>query len=664
MNFNTLQRQVKDRFDKLAKGSLFHIEVDRQKVFELYLAGFSGDERQEHNCNSCKSFLRQYAGVCTIEGNEVVTLWDNLKVDAEYAQAIQNVKDYVRSLPITDTFLTETAICGTKASNPTADGLVWTHFYFLAPSACVAHKNAIWGLLGKTREAKEMLQRALTELTIDATRTILELIGQGSLYRGSEFAGLLQSFLKLQEQHAIIPEAQRNNYYWVTSGDVGSLTRIRNSAIGTLLIDLSAGIELDAAVTKYERVVAPSNYQRPSALVTPKMVEQAKAKLTELGLLTSLDRRYATEADLSINDILFSHQPTRITDVFADIAKNVPVNPKTLSKVEEITIDDFLTSVVPTAKTIEALVENRHQPNFVSLLTAVNPTAPYLFKWPNHFSWSYTGNMADSMKERVKAAGGKVDGVLRFSIQWNDDGKNNIDFDAHAREPNGNHIYFGNCKAPNRSKLGGQLDVDIIRPDSDVAVENITWPEKRLLIRGTIGLEVNNYAGHTSSGGFKAEVEFDGQVHEFEYGKNLRGNETVPVAEVTYTSEGFSIKSMLDGKSSVNSIEKWGLKTAIFHKVTKLMLSPNHWGGSIGNKHYMFFLQDCQTDEIAPRGFYNEFLRQDLNQYRKVLEIVGAKNVVPACKDGLNGVSFSQDQRNNVIVRVEGSFQRLLRINF
>ena len=54
-----------------------------------------------------------------------------------------------------------------------------------------------------------------------------------------------------------------------------------------------------------------------------------------------------------------------------------------------------------------------------------------IFKWSNNYSWTFNGNLAgkSQIKEAVKSEGGKIDGVLRFSIIWNEDGKDILDFD-------------------------------------------------------------------------------------------------------------------------------------------------------------------------------------------------------------------------------------------
>jgi len=245
-------------------------------------------------------------------------------------------------------------------------------------------------------------------------------------------------------QYATVPVELRDNYCWVASMTHRHITSIRNSVIGTLLVDLEETSDLDGAVTRYERKVAPANYKRPTALATPRMIEEAKKKLEELGLMNSLERRYATERDLSVEDIFFTDKSSSVTDVFKEMSKGTLVNPKSFSKVEEVGIEDFIAKILPTAKVVELLVENPHLANLVSLVTSKEKNAKGLFKWGNNFSWSYTGGITDSIKERVKAAGGDVSGVLRFSIQWNEDGSSIVDLDAHAMEPgkSGEHIYF------------------------------------------------------------------------------------------------------------------------------------------------------------------------------------------------------------------------------
>ena len=81
-------------------------------------------------------------------------------------------------------------------------------------------------------------------------------------------------------------------------------TRIKNAVIGTLLTDISEGYDLDDAVKSYESKVAPTNYKRPTALITQKIIDSAMKTIEELGISESLKRRYAIISDLSVNNVI------------------------------------------------------------------------------------------------------------------------------------------------------------------------------------------------------------------------------------------------------------------------------------------------------------------------------------------------------------------------
>lgn len=658
--FDQLKQQVQDNFKKLSEQPLFYVTIDRDVIWERYLMGFAEENRQSHNCNCCKSFLRQWSGIVAVIDRKKVSIWDNIITDSEYQNSVDRVRRYIQSLPITDTFLSELQKCGTDKNWDPKTSVTWTHFYLQLPSQYVNSRN-IATILGEKRDNKTVLKRSLDELTIDATETVLDLIAQGSLYKGPEYAGVLQEFLKIQKEYTLVPSELKDNYVWLKSVQISQgLSRIRNTAIGTLLINLSENMPLDTAVNKFEQVVAPSNYKRPSALVTPKMVEQAKEKLVELGLLESLERRLANDTDLNVENILFTDKSTSVSDVFGEMAKGTIVNPKSFSKIEEVSIEDFINKIVPGSKSIEVLPENGHLNNFVSLLTAVHKDSPSLFRWNNNFSWAYIGGITDALKERVKQAGGNVEGVLRFSIQWNEDGKSICDLDAHAYEPQGRYIAFNTYKG-RKTEMSGMLDVDMINPPK-TGVENITWTNKSLMNEGVYKFEIHNY-NQRRNNGFKAQVEMDGQIFDFSHGTHLSG--TMEVAQIRYSRvNGFEIVKSLDTSSgTIQSKDKWNIKTSQFHKVKKLMLSPNHWEQKTGNKHYMFFIEDCISDE-EPRPFFNEFLKEEFTENRKVFEIMGSKLKVPKTNNQLSGLGFSETQRNYLIVRVDGKFKRVIKINF
>ncbi len=156
---------------------------------------------------------------------------------------------------------------------------------------------------------------------------------------------------------------------------------------------------------------------------------------------------------------------------------------------------------------------------------------------------------ASTIKENVKAAGGKVDGVLRFSIQWNDIESDLNDLDAHCVEPKegkhkGKHIYFK--RRVSRVTLGN-LDIDIVVPAQEAAaVENITYPNKKRLIKGKYIFYVHCYTSRRGKNGFRAEIECGGHIYQYNYADRIRDNQKVNVAMVYYDGDDFKIEHCLD----------------------------------------------------------------------------------------------------------------------
>lgn len=670
INFALMQSAVGKQFKAMSANRLYSTTVEGDKLWETYLSSFPPGSnplyktRTEHDCGCCRHFIKQVGGVVNIIDGKIVTLWD-FEVDGPYQSVANAMAELVRSHVIKNVYLHSERLVGVANSRQLLEDKTvksWNHYYVNLPDSAVVRKSDIGTKLGKSRTTHDVMLRALTEISIDAVATVLELIAQNSLYRGEEHKPAVQGFkLGKIKFEKLTSELERDLFVWENLSIHPTVAHIRNSVIGTLLVDLSEGKDLEDAVKSYEAKVAPTNYKRPTALVTKAMVAKAQETVNELGLATALERRYATLDDVKVNNLLFADRKVAraaVTDVFDEIAAGATVNVQKLGKVEEIPIVDFIDRVLPTAKSIEVLVENRHAGNLVSLIAPVDPTAKPLFKWDNGFSWSYTGDLADSIKERVKRAGGNVAGDFRASLAW----FNHDDLDLHLEHPGG-HIYFAQ-KVDYVSH--GALDVDMNAGSgtSRTPVENIVFPDRGRMEPGEYRLSVHQFCKReTTDGGFDVEMEFDGVVHSFSYGKPVKQEERILVCKFDFTQkDGLVIRESLP--SSQTSKKVWNLSTQAFHPVRAIMLSPNQWDGrEIGNKHFFFMLDGCVNDGTA-RGFFNEFLRESLTPHRKVLEMVGAKMKTEASGEQLSGVGFSSTQRNHLVCKVTGAFTRTVKVLF
>jgi hypothetical protein len=697
MEFSDFRSLMQTHFSNMARdySVLFTTEVDKLVLWDTYLDSFPPGtneifrERREYDCSCCRHFVKSFGNVVAInENNEIVSIWDFETNDSTFDPVVKALSAFVKSGRINDVFVTKEKSFGTDHNFeqlPSGRVKRWDHFYIALPKSLVNTSSKSEGtVMGQYRDVRNVFERSLKEISKDAIETVLDLIAQKSLYKGEEWEGPLKVFLDLHNAYHTLSasgdvyddedlnrelekELRQNNFCWKKSIEVGgSIGKIKNHSIGVLLVDITSGTDLDVAVRKYEAIVAPTNYKRPKAIFTQKMIEQAQKALEDMGLMDSLGRRFAIIGDITINNILFADRDSQRAmggGVFAELKKEVAVNPKQFSKVEEIPAEQFVQQILPRTTGIEVFLENRHSSDLMSVIAPQEVGSKSLFKWNNGFSWAYQGNITDSMKERVKAAGGNVDGVLRFSLQWNENGDNLNDFDAHCIEPNNNHIWFSNKGRKHPST--GMLDVDIIHPNKEqVAVENITWTDITKMKEGEYVFYVHNYSNRGGQSGFSAEIEYAGQLYTFDYNKTLRQDERVVVAKISFSRRD-GIKIIESIPSSASSKQVWGLATNQFHPVSVCMFSPNYWDeqDGIGHRHLFFILRGCKNDS-TPNGFFNEFLREDLMDHKRVFEALGSKMRVESSEEQLSGVGFSTTKRNSVICKLKGHVDRIVKVVF
>lgn len=656
MDFKVFGEAVRKRFDDMATEPLFVVDSDREAIWETYINAFPAGsnpiyrKRTEHDCSCCRAFIRQVGNVVAIRNGALASVWDLNGLPPHYQAVADAMSAYVKRLPIKDAFFTKEPKFGTPM-NRELDGsnvIQWTHFNCtVAPKHKFPEPATVRGAVHTTFD---VLYRGIIELTPEAVETVAGLIEGKHIYRGEEFKEQVLAFQRLQQRVLAAPPWQRDLSVWSMVNE--PVARFRNTVIGTLVTDLSAGVDLEDAVKMYESKVAPQNFKRSTALITKSMVEAAMKTIQELGLEPALERRHAKLSDVSVNSVLFVDNAVRgkmkdgVEGLLMEEVKPVAFDKKKAMKT--LTIEEFIRDVLPGCKSISLYLENTHMNNFVSMTAPVHANTASLFKWGNDFAWSYDGNVTDSIKDRVKKAGGKVEGLaLRVSLAWH----NTDDLDLHIEDSKRGHIYFGQKESCD----GGRLDVDMnVNTTVRNPVENIRWVS--LPREGTYKVYVHQFTKRESIDvGFTVEIERNGRVDTLSFNKAVPSRAMQGVAMIVVKRDGTFVVmpdvAMVHGSISQ---DKWGLKTLDLVRVNSIVLSPNHWGDKpVGNKHWFFILEGCKNPEPT-RGIYNEFLNSKLDKHRKVFEVLGDKTKCPVTDNQLSGVGFSSTRGDEVTVVAMG----------
>jgi len=656
--FDHFNSQMNHQFKFMSMGTLYKTNLDKNVLWETYLNGFENDtDRQHHNCNCCKSFIKNYGNIVTISNGKIITLWD-FEAEAPYTNSVKNLQQIVSNSSIQNEFLTHTRYLGTKSNFDVKRDVVWTHLHVFTNKALI-NINKIDTVLNEIKSTRDVYKRSLDEISLDAVNIVLELISQNSLYRGAEFKSKIELFLENKKEYlSLADDNSRELFAWATWRHGAG--KIKNTAIGTLLVDISNGVQVDRAVQSFETIVAPLNYKRPTAAVTESMLDSAKKYLDENGLLDSIQRRFARKDDISVNDCIFVDRSADNTSLFDDLKSDLLVNPRSLSKVETVSVDTFINNILPNINKVELLFENDHKTNLMSLIAPSSRDSKNIINWNNGITWDYNGNVADSIKEKVKRAGGNVSGELRISLEW----FNKDDLDLHLLEPDSNEIWYLNKRSRFTS---GYLDVDMNAGYDTLVrdpVENIIYPYNGKILEGKYEVVIHNYNRRENSNvGFNVEIACKDIIYNFSYTEPLLY--MVDLAKFTYSkSKGIThIDSKYKSSElSIKSENVWGIDTNKFHRVNSIMFSPNHWEGeSKGNKHLFFIINNVKNPGNA-RGFFNEMIKTDA--HRKALELIGSRLTVQKSDEQLSGLGFSETVRNHVYLKVTGTLNRIIRVEF
>lgn len=646
-DFKQFAAKAARQWAAMSEHELYRVSIGGDEIWDAYLAAFpEGTDpifrvRRQHDGSYDRSVIKRIGNVVRIcTDGSLMSIWDE-RYEYPYGEVAAVLSARVGAAAIDGLFRMKEPSIGCVENREPKTGLVFNHLH-----AVIAQRHRATSpaeAIGEAASVFGVFKRGLEEIAPAALREIAGM--KGDLYRGEEFCPQAQGFLELQMRHT------GDVFIWANIGH--GLAKFRNSVVGTLAVDLSNGVETDRAVASFEAKVAPTNYKRPTAVITQGMVGKAMETIQSLGLEPALERRHARLSDMSVNNVLWMSNAAKgqMKDGVAALLDGA-VTKKASGSSEEIGVADFVANVLPKARTLEMQVQNRHQKNLVSVTAPVHANATPLFKWGNGFAWSYNGDITDAIRERVKAAGGNVKADLRVSLAWH----NHDDLDLHCEGPYG-HIYFGDKK--------NILDVDM-NAGSGITrqpVENLAFMSPR---DGVYGISVHQYSRReTTNVGFTLEVEYGGKVEQLTYGMAVVGAQSCVVLKLL---KGAVIEFQVVNKELKHqglSQVVWGIQTESFVPVSTVMLSPNHWDGrEIGNKHWFFLLDGCANPEPT-RGIYNEFLRGDLEPHRKVFEVLGSKTKCQPSAGQLSGLGFSSTIRESVTVRAIGqTINKTYKVNF
>ena len=195
MEFQPFAQAVTNQVNRmLSLGTTLVIgDLNPDAIYDLYLQSFPVGtnlmfrEHTEHDCNTCKSFIRKLGGALTVIDGKIESIWDIDigVVDPNYIIVANALAAVVKNATPKNVLRLELPHVGMPHNFDTLTGQKYNHFNAVVPDMyCQPEMHLV-------QNHRIALENSLT-IPEAAIELVIELAGSNSLYRGSEKLPMLE----------------------------------------------------------------------------------------------------------------------------------------------------------------------------------------------------------------------------------------------------------------------------------------------------------------------------------------------------------------------------------------------------------------------------------------------------------------------------------------
>ncbi len=368
---------------KVSGGKLFIVETD--SLVDVYQHSFDDlTERQYHNCRCCHDFITRYGSLVTVDAHGKIrpALWNAgfLEVSHPYHTALIRLTNTVQRGKVVGQFLWEETMWGKQEAGGFSH--LWAH---LDKRHCWTRRDitASQAMAAKLEDFKN-LDHALRVMPHAKVEVAVGMLQSGALHRGDKILPMA-IFLNdaFKKTNPLRNTEQRNRALWqlVSSAGAGWCAP-RSSVLGALVEDLQQQLKVSELTRRHNERMDPTKYQRPSAPTSAGNVEQAERLIEQLGIASSLRRRFAAADELVTVWEPAQHEVNPPTGMFGHLLANkrVEAEAELTAKPITMTFAKFRRDILPHALEMEVIVGG-HSANFCAFTTAADASAPPILKW-------------------------------------------------------------------------------------------------------------------------------------------------------------------------------------------------------------------------------------------------------------------------------------------